>query len=168
MRLLLSTGAAMLVGIAGAREDVQRCYEETEDLKLKVSLCTRAIESGELGNQNLAVSLVNRGIARRRLGQDEAAIADYSRAIELSPRLVSAYYNRGIARQGLGDDRAAAEDFGLTITLKPDYAPAYLSRANVYVRLGYTDLHPPARRSSLRRIAIPTQLPEAHLPASGA
>ena len=54
MRLLVLAGVASLLGIGGANasvaDDVRRCYEETGDLKLKVTLCTRAIDSGELGN----------------------------------------------------------------------------------------------------------------------
>ena len=41
----------------------------------------------------------------------QAAIDDYTRAINIDPEYVRAYNNRGVAREALGQDEAAEEDF---------------------------------------------------------
>jgi len=70
----------------------------------------------------------------------DAAIADYSKAIELKPDFADAYYNRGLAEQAKaftfggrqGTTRSeldgAIADYSKAIELKPDFADAYYNR----------------------------------------
>jgi tetratricopeptide (TPR) repeat protein len=39
-----------------------------------------------------------------------AAIADYTKAIELEPQFAEAYFNRGIARLSIGETREGLDD----------------------------------------------------------
>ena len=39
------------------------------------------------------------------------AIADYTKAIELNPKLATAYYNRGISKENLGDLNGPCADW---------------------------------------------------------
>ena len=56
------------------------------------------------------------------------AIADYTQAIELDPKLAPAYNNRGNAKARLKDYTGAMADYTQAIELDPNYAPAYLNR----------------------------------------
>ncbi len=59
-----------------------------------------------------------------------------TKAIELKPDYVSAYYNRGLAYDGLGNYQAAINDCSKAIELKPNLTVAYLSRGYAYYKLG--------------------------------
>ena len=41
-----------------------------------------------------------RGLAKSAKGDQDGAIADFSKAIELNPKLAVAYFNRGLAKRG--------------------------------------------------------------------
>ncbi len=53
----------------------------------------------------------NEGLALQRIGDMAAAIAAYSRGIELNPSYAKAYHNRGLAQSHLGHKREALNDF---------------------------------------------------------
>jgi tetratricopeptide (TPR) repeat protein len=81
----------------------------------------------------------NRGATELSKRNWDAAIADFTKAIELKPSFAEAYNNRGYARTSKGsisfvvsgddgDLNAAIADFTNAIKLKPDYAEAYRNR----------------------------------------
>ena len=75
-----------------------------------IAACTRQIESGRLEGHDLAISYYNRGIFWYDKDESDKAIADYTKAIELSPDYASAFNNRGNAYAAKGDlDRAIAD-----------------------------------------------------------
>ena len=57
--LLAFAGAAR----AGGIDDAGKCYYEKSNLDLKIHYCTRAIQSGELFDRDLAITFYNRGNA---------------------------------------------------------------------------------------------------------
>jgi tetratricopeptide (TPR) repeat protein len=61
----------------------------------------------------------NRGLVKQRKGDLDGAIADFSHAIELDPRLADAYQNRGLAKSSKGDSQGAADDYERAKKLKP-------------------------------------------------
>src|SRR5215468_2750008 len=96
----------------------------------------------------------NRGGSHYKKGDFEGAIADFTKAIEISsrldnrnwqgdagfdgapainPRLHDAYNNRGIARYALKDYDRALVDFDRAIAIDPRNAEAYNNRGNVYM-----------------------------------
>jgi tetratricopeptide (TPR) repeat protein len=79
-----------------------------------------------------AIEYVMRGTAQAQLQDSAAAIADYTIALELNPRLVLAYNNRGNLRQHLGDWDGAIADFSMVLEIDPYSAIAYNNRAIVY------------------------------------
>jgi tetratricopeptide (TPR) repeat protein len=79
-----------------------------------------------------AIEYVMRGTAQAQLQDSTGAIADYTTAIELHPRLVLAYNNRGNLRQHLGDWDGAIADFSIVLEIDPHSAIAYNNRAIVY------------------------------------
>src|SRR5262245_28839780 len=77
-----------------------------------------------------------RGNERRERGQLKQAIADYDRAIELDPRMASAFRGRAVARQDLGDLAGALTDFDRAIDLDPQSYVAYFGRGTLHRIMG--------------------------------
>lgn len=73
---------------------------------------------------------------RAALPEARAVIADFDRAIELSPRMALAYFNKGNVLVGLGDYTSALSSYNRAIELKPDLGEAYYNRGYVYLQLG--------------------------------
>ena len=75
-----------------------------------IAACTRQIASGRWqGPQSCDLLLQSRDLLLRQ-GRNDKAIADYSKALELSPDYASAFNNRGNAHSAKGDlDRALAD-----------------------------------------------------------
>jgi tetratricopeptide (TPR) repeat protein len=93
-----------------------------------IRLYTKAIESGELSQENLSIAYHNRGIAWDDKGDYDKAIVDYTKAIEINPRDANAYHNRGLAWQDKGDYERAIADYTRAIEVDPKYASAYYNR----------------------------------------
>ena len=70
----------------------------------------------------------------RSLGDSDLALADCTRAIELNPQLVGAYFRRGLIYGERGDIDLALQDYGNTIGLNPQHLDAYLQRSWIYFR----------------------------------
>jgi len=93
-----------------------------------IRLYTKAIESGELSQENLSIAYHNRGIAWDDKGDYDKAIVDYTKAIEINPRDANAYHNRGIAWDDKGDYDKAIVDYTKAIEINPRDANAYHNR----------------------------------------
>ena len=70
-------------------------------------------------------------IQRGRLQYDKA-IAEYDKAIQLSPDDADTYNCRGRAYRSKGDYEMAFADYGKAIQLRPDFALAYYNRGFAY------------------------------------
>jgi tetratricopeptide (TPR) repeat protein len=88
-----------------------------------------------LDRPQTAIDYVMRGTAYAQLSNTEAAIEDYTSAIDLNPRMVVAYNNRGNLRQYLGDLDGAIEDFSLVLEIDKQSPIAYNNRGIVYTYL---------------------------------
>tara|TARA_B100001063_G_C16556254_1_gene448641 strand:+ start:193 stop:615 length:423 start_codon:yes stop_codon:yes gene_type:complete len=69
------------------------------------------------------------GLELYKQGDYQGAITEYTKAIEIKPNYVMAYYNRGIAKYMLSDYRGAIADFTKSIQIHPEDATAYYRRA---------------------------------------
>jgi tetratricopeptide (TPR) repeat protein len=58
-----------------------------------------------------------RGISYDKLGKYEAAVADFSRVLELEPTNSVAYFNRGSTYDSMGAHDHAIADFGRALEL---------------------------------------------------
>ena len=74
----------------------------------------------------------NRGLAYYNKGENDKAIADYTEAIRLDPKLAIAYNNRGLAYGNKGENDKAIADCTEAIRLDPKLALAYNNRGSVY------------------------------------
>jgi len=72
-----------------------------------------------------------RGVANFQNFEFQAAVRDFSRAIELRPGFVEAIFHRGIVRVVRSRYDDAIEDFDRVIALQPDHAAAYYNRGRL-------------------------------------
>lgn len=66
----------------------------------------------------------------------EAGLNDFSKCIELDPKLIGAYGNRAMAKVRLGRLEEALADYDTTIKLDPKAAYAYARKGSVLAKLG--------------------------------
>ena len=85
--------------------------------------CARVLQSSNETAKNRAIAYFNRGVACKADGDGDRAIADYTEAIRLDPKLAIAYYERGIAYHALGDFDRAIADYTEAIRLDPKLGP---------------------------------------------
>jgi tetratricopeptide (TPR) repeat protein len=86
-----------------------------------------------------AQAYVDRAKARRFNGDAGGAIADFSRALELDPKLTSIYYDRGITNLQNGSLDEAISDLSHAIELSPNTADYYNDRGLAKLRKGDND-----------------------------
>ncbi len=94
--------------------------------------CARIATSDDFN----AFALNNRGIAHYRRGDWEKSIADFDRALRISPRLADAYNNRGNVWHAKGVLEKALPDFDQAIKLNPRHNRAFNNRANLRLSIG--------------------------------
>jgi tetratricopeptide (TPR) repeat protein len=101
---------------------------------------------------DFALGYFQRGIVRYKILQANASdnalthqaeiravLADFDKAIELSPRLAVAYYNKGNVLAEMGDYASALSAYNKALELKDDLGEAYYNRGYVYFQLGDKD-----------------------------
>jgi tetratricopeptide (TPR) repeat protein len=101
----------------------------------------------------------NRGNVYSDLGQLTQAISDYTKAIELNPKLAEAYSNRGTAYDKLGEYTQAISDYNKAIELNPKLAEAYYNRGTAYDKLGQ---HTQAISDCTKAIELNPKLAQAY------
>lgn len=98
--------------------------------------CTRALEAGDLPEGDMVTAHVNRGVAYKLTGQLDAAIEDYTKALELSPESGDIYTTRANAFLEMAQLDAAINDANKALAFNPDYAAAYYVRGRIFEALG--------------------------------
>lgn len=73
-------------------------------------------------------------------GKNKAAIAKYSRVLNLNPDLGAVYNNRAVAKSALGDHIGAIEDYNKAIQLSPSDPQAYYNRGRTKGLIGESKL----------------------------
>jgi tetratricopeptide (TPR) repeat protein/predicted aspartyl protease len=86
-----------------------------------------------LGVPEDASALARRGTASAGRGDNEHALADLTRAVELSPNNADYLYERGQVLLRTRELQKALADFNAALALKPDHIPALLSRARLQI-----------------------------------
>ena len=101
-----------------------------------LELFDQAVEQEGLAGKQLAAALAGRADFYGARSQWPEALADYDRAIALTPKDASLWYRRGNAKKESGDPSGALADYGKALELDPGLESAYLMRALVRERLG--------------------------------
>jgi tetratricopeptide (TPR) repeat protein len=86
-----------------------------------------------------AQAYIDRGNAFYNKRDYDRAIADYTQAIQLDPKLVKGYINRGLVFANKGDNDRAIADLNQATQLDPKSALAYINRGNSFINKGDTD-----------------------------
>jgi Flp pilus assembly protein TadD len=92
-----------------------------------------------IAHAELAAALGRENDNAGRAREFDQAIRDYSRAIELAPNSIAAYYHRGLALARRGDYDGAIRDASKVIDLAPNDAQAYLIRGGAHHDAGDYD-----------------------------
>ncbi|WP_406376270.1 tetratricopeptide repeat protein [Streptomyces sp. NBC_00647] len=90
------------------------------------------LDQAGFGSEGQAAVLVACGGLRRAEGEVRHALADYHRAVALSPRMEPAYVGRALAYAEQGEYPAAIEDLDLADALAPDTAQTLRRRGDYY------------------------------------
>src|SRR6266496_583274 len=85
------------------------------------------------------IELVNHGFEKAKKGNLDGALAEFNRAIELSPNNAVAYYNRAHAKRLKKDAAGALADCTRAIELDPKFGEAYFERGTLKGRNKDTD-----------------------------
>ena len=88
----------------------------------KITLCLISIGCTQQGDGNMsraAAEHYNRGLAWDKKGEYDKAIADYTEAIQLDPKLAPAFNNRGLAWDEKGEHDKAIADYNEANRLDP-------------------------------------------------
>jgi len=96
---------------------------------------TRAIELNLKPTVDANV-FYERGFVYSQLEKYKEAIADLNKALEIDPKISSAFSFRGQAHFELGNYQQAINDYNKAIELNPKSAWAYYNRGLAYVNLG--------------------------------
>ena len=86
-----------------------------------------------------AEEFYHRGKAKDSLQDYRGAIADYSKVIELNPKLESAYFQRGLAKYELKDYQEAISDYSKAIEIDSNCVEAYMNRGVAKSKLNNWD-----------------------------
>lgn len=132
--IILMSLPAFAGGAADADAGVARMG--ANDARAAIDLFTRAIQSRDLSQENLALTYHRRGMAFYMDGEAGRAILDYTIALwhedlpkEFRPRTLN---NRGLAFEAIGDYETAVRDYSLSTRLNQSYAEPYANRGNLH------------------------------------
>ncbi len=88
-------------------------------------------------NSEVARAYFGRGYSYSEQGDLDKAIADYTKAVELSPQYAAAYNNRGVCYGKQGDTGQALANYTKAIEINPKDALYYKNRGKIYQKLGH-------------------------------
>ena len=106
------------------------------DYAKAVALLTEAIDSNELPVEQTYLFYTARGIARAAAGNADAAVEDYSQALERHPGDVVAVYNRGNAYFSLHHYDQAIGDYTKALEIEATDAKALNNRGSAWFKKG--------------------------------
>ena len=107
------------------------CYSELGLNEKAIADISKAMEKEADWNE-----LVQRGDYYRLTGDLDAAIADFSAAIEDTPKSAYAYYKRGWCYEMKGDRRKALDDYNMGLEMSDDYPYLHLMRGELLLQDG--------------------------------
>jgi len=128
-----------IVRALGPPEGLAACSNSSMPSYAAIIACTRIIQSGEVHGTDLAASYVNRGSRYAGKEDYDRAIADYTEAIRLDPKLDYAFFRRARAYAQKKEHDRAITDYSQAIRLNPKRVPAYVRRGYAYHSKGDYD-----------------------------
>jgi tetratricopeptide (TPR) repeat protein len=145
---LAAAAAAGLLPLVRAEAAVERSIIKSQEggaallrgrYDLAVLAYDEALREPGLPPARQASIYCDRGVAKWRLKQLDAALADLTKAVSLSPEYAPAYNNRGTVYMELNRIEDAHKDFDRAIALSPGFGAAYNNRGNANQKLKRLD-----------------------------
>jgi tetratricopeptide (TPR) repeat protein len=131
--------ASLYVNAAMAQDaappaDIQRASdaEAIGNHTLAIALYSQVLSSAQLASTERRTAYIGRGVAHGNIGEFEAAIADFTRAIALDPKLSDGYYDRALVESDIGRYAAALDDFATVANAASSYPSYYYYRGYVH------------------------------------
>lgn len=87
--------------------------------------------------QNSSKIYYNRGVEYSKMKNYRAAVADYSKSIELDPHYLDALFNRANAYENLKDAKNAFIDYNTYLSIDSSDGSVYFKRAYLFYRTGH-------------------------------
>jgi lipoprotein NlpI len=125
---LAAVALAAALPVLAAQTDPE-CGAGENKPEVTIKACTRAIEFGSLERPELAKAYYIRGGEWATLNNHDRAIADFTIAIELDPKLPGVHYSRALSHSEKGDHDWAIADYDAEVRISPKDAKAYIGRA---------------------------------------
>lgn len=113
----------------GSLERPQRAWQD--ELRGKLQAASASPEEPNACN--------DRGMAFAREGRYEAAIAEFSRAIQRNPVFVEAFHNRALVYVAIGNLGQGVSDLSVMVEIRPECADGYDRRGRLYLAMGQYD-----------------------------
>ena len=132
--VVLAMGQAVAGGLDQAKAGLVAL--SARDFRKAVIHLTEAIDSNELPEEQAYLFYAARGYARAAEGDINAAIEDYSKALEKNPRYAPAVYNRGNAYFTLRHYDQAIGDYTKVLELDVTDAKALNNRGAAWFKKG--------------------------------
>lgn len=115
---------------------MQRFFWTTTFLVFFAAAChtsgTQKTITSTIDEPRSSTDYYNRGVERQNKGDINAALADYTKAIEIDSRNFSAFNNRGNIKQDKGDLKGAIIDYTTAATINPRHATAHFNLGHAY------------------------------------
>jgi len=120
-----------------------------------------AVASAPTAGSGDASYYYNQGYANSQSMDHDGAIANYTEALKIDPKLVYALIARGAAYYAKGDYQSAVEDYSRTLELEPNDAGVFNNRGNAYRKMGNYDMARADYEAALRIDPNNTEAKEA-------
>jgi len=104
------------------------CYQFQDNPGLSAKTFEKALQL--LGSPKTAIEYYARGTTNESMKKEDAALADYSKSIELNPRFALSYVKRGRIYGNRQQDDIA--EYSKAIAINPTYTGSYFFRGNTY------------------------------------
>lgn len=146
--MLTRTGAALIAILAlglpiptwaDVAQDKRWCRSDPNP-EIRISACTRLVQSGRFGNNDLAIAFYYRGLAYNKTRQYDLAIRDFNKAIGFVPNYTDAMIDKGISYFNKGEYYFAIQSYSRAIRFESNYATPFNNRGNAYGVQGYYGL----------------------------
>lgn len=135
MRLGVRTTLTLtLLATTALADDRSACVQDANQ-ELSIAACGRLIANANEPAEIRAIAYANRGSARKRQKDLDAALADFTEAIALNPKLAQAYFNRGVVYFARNDAKHSMEDFTAAIERDPKEPEFFVNRGVLYFEL---------------------------------
>ncbi|MFT5528336.1 MAG: tetratricopeptide (TPR) repeat protein [Pirellulaceae bacterium] len=141
---ILAACLAQLV-FNGCGPDIKQVYDDYNqgrrfEQQGKIEAAIEKYSASIDGHPGFVGGYISRGVCLCKKEQFASALADFKKAIEISPRCDLAHFNSGCVQVELGELERAIETFSCAIDLNPTHAMAWFRRGDAFAKLKQYDL----------------------------